>query len=95
MKLHTQFDFLLCSKPDTLELFFKGIHTVSKKSSLYQEPKFDNPETSILLLNPWNSICNKWYRTPNMSGGAPFSATRNYKICNTLLDFTEKNMQTL
>ena len=34
----------------------------------------NNPETSILLLKPWNSICNRRYRTSNLLGGAPFSA---------------------
>ena len=35
----------------------------------------DNPETSVMLLKPWNSLCNRWYRITNLSGGAPFSAT--------------------
>ena len=43
----------------------KGTHTVSKKMSKCQEPKFDNPETSILLLKSWNCICNTIYRTSN------------------------------
>ena len=34
-----------------------------------------NPDTSILLLKPWNSICSRRYRTRNLSGGAAFSAT--------------------
>ena len=34
--------------------------------------KCDNPKTLILLLKLWNSICNRRYRTPNFSGGAPF-----------------------
>ena len=27
----------------------------------------------MLLLKPWKSICNRWYRTQNLTGGAPFS----------------------
>ena len=45
----------------------KGTHTISMKN--------DNPETSILLLKPWNYLCNRQYRIPTLSGGPPFSAT--------------------
>ena len=51
----------------------KGKHSLCKKLSKYQEPKCVNPETSFLLLKPWNSICNRWYRTTYLIGGAPFS----------------------
>ena len=36
-----------------------------------QGPKSDNTEKSILLVKPWNSICNSQYRNPTLSGGAP------------------------
>ena len=52
----------------------KGTHTVSNKIELIPEPKCDNTEPSILQLKPWNSIFNTRYRTPNFSGGAPYSA---------------------
>ena len=33
---------------------------------------------SLIKINPavktWNSICNRWYRTPDLSGEAQFSA---------------------
>ena len=50
----------------------KGTHTLCKQISKYKEPKCVNPKTWIMLLKPWNSICNKRYRTPNLTGGAPF-----------------------
>ena len=33
----------------------------------------DNPETSILLLKPWNSTCNRQNTETKLSGGAPIS----------------------
>ena len=40
--------------------------------TLKQEPmKCVYPKASILLLKPWNSICNRRYCTPDLSGGAP------------------------
>ena len=48
---------------------FKGTHTISKKS----HNSSDNPEALILRLKPWK--CKRWYKTPNLSGGALFSST--------------------
>ena len=33
----------------------------------------DNPETSILLVKPWNSTCNRQNTETKLSGAAPIS----------------------
>ena len=71
--------------------FLKGPILSVKQLSDYQEPKCDNPKTLILLLKLWNYLYNRRYRAPNLSGGAPFSATcacvyNQEKMCPFHLD---------
>ena len=58
-------------------------HILSQKMlSLITDRKCDSPETFILLLKPWNSICSRGYtcRKPNLSGGDPFSARKDVSL---------------
>ena len=65
-------------------MLVKGPILSVKKFSEYQEPKCNNPKTSILLLKSWNSVCNRQYRTPDLTGGAPFltcACVYNQEMC--------------
>ena len=45
----------------------------SPKIKIGPGTKNDNSYKSILFVKPWNSIGNRWCRTPTLSGGAPLS----------------------
>ena len=63
--------------PNTISKNIKNIKMLNgpipsiQKLRYDQEPNCDNPYKLILLVKPWNSIGNRWGRTPTLSGGAP------------------------
>ena len=62
-----------CTTDDRPPRIWHKLPIGEPKFELIPGPKYDKPKTLILLLELWNSICNRGYKTPNFSGGTPFS----------------------